>query len=81
MSASERRPFVVLGFASTHAALDAEAALEADGLDCTPVPSPESLGGLCGIGLRLEPASERAALACLARAHIDVSARVETWEL
>jgi ribosomal protein L7Ae-like RNA K-turn-binding protein len=62
------RPFLVLGFGSTHAALDAEALLTDLGIDVVPVPAPKELGALCGIVLRLEMADESRALRYLADA-------------
>ena len=62
MSRTPRR-FAVLGFASTHDALDAEALLLDLGIDVVPIPAPKTLGTLCGIALRLEIADETRALA------------------
>lgn len=56
------RPFVVLGFTSTHDALEAERVLEAAGLDPVPVPAPASLSALCGIAMRVEPSALHDAL-------------------
>lgn len=53
MSARELRIFAVLGFASTHDALDAEATLKRGDIDVVPIPAPKSLGSLCGIALRI----------------------------
>ena len=61
MSRTPRR-FKVLGFASTHDALDAEALLLDLGIDVVPIPAPKTLGTLCGIALRLEVADETRAL-------------------
>jgi hypothetical protein len=77
----EPRAFVVLGFASTHAALDAEALLVDLGIEVTPVPAPAALGGLCGIGLRLVPTDESRALGYLENSGIEVSARAEIMDL
>jgi hypothetical protein len=43
----------VIGFASTHDALDGEALLEDMGLDVVPIPAPKAFGALCGIALRV----------------------------
>ena len=50
--------FVVLGFPSTHDALDAEALLGDLGIEAVPIPTPTSIGALCGIALRLVLADE-----------------------
>jgi hypothetical protein len=71
------RPFKVLGFATTHDALDAEALLLDLGIDVVPIPAPKTLGTLCGIALRLEIADEIRALAYLTAAEIAVGARGE----
>ena len=47
------REFAVLGFGSTHEALDAESLLLDMGIQVVPIPAPRSLGSLCGIALRL----------------------------
>jgi hypothetical protein len=73
----EPRRFVVLGFASTHDALDAEALLGDLGLDVTPIPAPKSIGALCGLALRLAPEDESRAREYLERAGTDVTARTE----
>ncbi len=52
---SERRPFVVFAFDSTHVALDAEEALKAAALQVVPIPAPSTLGALCGLAMRLPP--------------------------
>jgi ribosomal protein L7Ae-like RNA K-turn-binding protein len=66
------RPFVVLGFASTHDALDAEALLEDMGVEVVPIPAPKSIGALCGIALRIEPDQHERALRYVERAGIEV---------
>jgi len=68
----EPRPFVVLGFGSTHDALDAEALLEDLGIDVVPVPAPKALGALCGIALRIPPEQLERAERYLGRAAINV---------
>jgi len=66
------REFAVLGFASTHDALDAEALLDDMGLDVVPIPAPKSIGALCGIALRVESEQRQRAIAYLERAGITV---------
>ncbi len=80
MSRTPRR-FGVLGFASTHDALDAEALLLDLGIDAVPIPAPKALGTLCGIALRLELADEKRALGYLADAGIGVAARGEVEDV
>jgi ribosomal protein L7Ae-like RNA K-turn-binding protein len=63
----------VLGFTSTHDALDAEALLEDMGVDVVPIPTPKSIGALCGIALRLEPDQLERAMRYLDRAGIEVA--------
>lgn len=67
------QPFVVLGFTSTHDALDAEALLEDMGMDVVPIPAPKALGTLCGIALRLPPEQEERARTYLDRASISIA--------
>jgi len=69
----QRRTFVVLGFLSTHDALDAEALLEDLGLDVVPIPAPAAVGALCGIALRIPPEQSERALQYLERAAIEVA--------
>ncbi|NTU71272.1 MAG: DUF3343 domain-containing protein [Coriobacteriia bacterium] len=71
------RRFVVLGFGSTHDALDAEALLLDLGLAVVPIPAPRTLGALCGIALRLELADEMRATGYLAAAAIATTGRAE----
>jgi hypothetical protein len=73
----EPRRFVVLGFPTTHDALDAESLLGDLGIGAVPIPTPKSIGAMCGISLRLEPADEARAMAYLESAGITVSARAE----
>jgi hypothetical protein len=65
-----KRAFVVLGFASTHDALAAEALLKDLGVAAVPVPAPGELGARCGIALRLEPEDVQRARDLLERADI-----------
>jgi hypothetical protein len=73
----EPKPFVVLGFPSTHDALDAESLLGDLGIEVVPMPTPKSIGALCGIALRLAPDDESRAVAYLENAGITVSGRSE----
>jgi len=69
--------FRVLGFTSTHDALDAEALLEDLGIDVVPIPAPQSIGALCGIALRIELDQAERAMKYLDRSGIVVSGTVE----
>jgi hypothetical protein len=73
----EPRAFVVLGFSTTHDALSAESLLGDLGIEVAPIPTPKSIGAMCGISLRLEPADETRATAYLENAGISISARAE----
>lgn len=75
MSVPERRPFVALGFATTHDALDAEALLEDMGIDVTPIPAPPEASATCGIALRLVPGDLDRALVYLDRVGIEVASQ------
>ena len=75
------RPFVALGFPSTHAALDAEALLLDLGIEVVPMPAPAVLGKMCGIALRLDPRDEQAALNYLERSGIEVAARADITDV
>jgi len=77
----ERRRFVVFGFGSTHDALDAEALLGDLGVTVTPIPTPKSVGSLCGIALRLEPADEERARRYLEGAGIAITSAGEIDDL
>jgi len=57
VSAAHER-FTVFGFAGTHDALQAEDALLSAGAEVALIPTPRSLGTLCGFAVRV-PASER----------------------
>lgn len=76
-----RRTYAVLGFASTHSALDAEKLLGDLGIEVVPIPAPASAGTLCGIALRMEPADEPRALAYLESAGIDVALQTQIEDL
>jgi hypothetical protein len=71
----EPRIFAVLGFESTHDALDAETLVGDLGIEVVPIPAPKSIGAHCGIALRIEIADEDRALGYLDTAGIEVTAR------
>ncbi len=75
------RTFLVLGFSSTHDALDAEALLTDMGIPVVPIPAPKSIGALCGIALRLELHDESRALRYLDGAGIGVAARDQVLDV
>lgn len=77
MSPARMRRFLVLGFASTHDALDAEALLGDMGVEVTPIPAPPSVSATCGIALRLSPEDDERARIYLERAGIAVASAVE----
>lgn len=63
--------FVVLGFGSTHAALDAEEILLGAGVNVVPIPAPASLSANCGIALRIQPNAEARARELLSIAQLE----------
>ena len=71
----------MLGFPSTHMALDAEALLIDLGIQVVPVPAPAALGRMCGIALRLDPADTETALNYLERSGIEVAARADITDV
>jgi hypothetical protein len=73
----ELRDFEVFAFATSHAALDAEALLDDLGIGVVPVPVPREVSSGCGIALRLDPADAERAAIYLERAGITVTSRVE----
>jgi hypothetical protein len=75
------RRFVAFGFASVHDAMAAEAALKAAGIQPVAIPSPAALGELCGIALRVEPASSQAVQDILAAAGLPPRASVEIFDV
>ena len=77
----EPRAFAVLGFGSTHAALDAEAFLNDLGIDVVPIPAPKELGALCGIALRLEICDEDRAQRYLADAGMAPKSRLKVQDV
>lgn len=76
MNGRKPRPFDVLGFETTHDALDAEALLDDMGVETVTIPTPGSLGALCGIALRIDPADTERALRYLSAAGIGLSGTV-----
>ena len=72
---TEIRTFVVLGFRTTHEALEAERALVTADFQAVPIPSPKTFGALCGIAMRLPPEQEPGALGLLAQIGIEPKAR------
>ena len=69
--------YTVLAFTTTHDALAAEAVLKAADVANRTVPTPQSLGRLCGISLRVPIGAVPDAEAALAAAGIRVSERVD----
>jgi hypothetical protein len=74
---SETAPFVVYGFATTHDALVGERTLIAADVMHVTIPTPKSLGALCGIALRVPESSAGDAEAALVAAGTAWTARVE----
>ena len=77
MTARQPVTYTVLAFGTTHAALSAERVLLDSGVPLTPIPTPKSLGGLCGIALRLLLADEPRARGILGDAAIEIRACAE----
>lgn len=75
MTGRETRTFEVLGFESTHDALDAEALLVDLGFAVTPIPAPPELSASCGIALRIEAQDSERVHLYLERAGITVARR------
>lgn len=73
----EPRDFLVYGFETTHRALDAEALLRDMGVQVVPVPTPKSMGALCGIALRVERDEAERAETLLGRAGLAWSAKAD----
>jgi hypothetical protein len=69
------RPFTVYSFSTTHDALSAEAWLKARDFTVLAIPTPRTLGRLCGISLRVDPADAAAVEDALAEARIEIAAR------
>jgi hypothetical protein len=81
MSSRERRPYVVFAFATTHEALEAEDALRAARVNVVPIPTPKTVGRLCGIAMRIDPAEESAALDAMQAAGVRVAERVDITDV
>lgn len=64
--------FVVLGFDTTHSALDAEEFLLQAGVPAVPIPAPVAISARCGIALRIPAAHAEEARHVLRLAAIDV---------
>ena len=64
------RPFLVFAFDSTHEALEAEDALKRAGVSVVPIPTPVTLGGLCGLAMRVPPEEAHEARNVLGQARI-----------
>lgn len=73
----EPRLYAVLGFASTHDVLEAEALLGDLGVETTPIPTPKAVRAGCGIVLRLDPEDEPQAREYLDRAGISATLSAE----
>lgn len=69
--------YAVYGFKTTHDALSAERVLADAGLSFVTIPTPKSLGALCGIALRVPIAEAGAAEGALRAAGLDWTARAE----
>ena len=65
------RSFAVFGFQSTHDALAAEDVLRDIGAEVVPIPAPSSLGGRCGIALRVPELQAEMALSEIKRNEIE----------
>jgi hypothetical protein len=73
----EPRLFAVLGFASTHDVLEAEALLGDLGVEAIPIPTPKAVRVGCGIVLRVLPEDDLSAREYLDRAGIRVTVSTE----
>ncbi|MDY0088012.1 MAG: DUF3343 domain-containing protein [Coriobacteriia bacterium] len=82
MTARTPQTYAVFGFATTHAALDAEQLLKDLGISVAPVPVPKALGGeLCGIALRVHLSHAERALTLLERADMSPAKRSEMQDV
>lgn len=73
----EVAPFIVYGFATTHDALVGERTLLAADITHMTIPTPKSLGALCGIALRVPEASAHDAELALTAARCGWTVRVQ----
>jgi len=68
--------FAVFGFETTHDAMRAERVLEEAAIEVTLIPTPKSLGTLCGLAARVPLGLEDAAATALAAAHVAIRGRI-----
>jgi len=68
--------FAVYGFATTHDALMAEAALEGARVPATTIPAPRELGSLCGLAMRVLEVDAHGAEAAMMSAGVSWTGRV-----
>lgn len=74
--ASEK--FTVFGFDSTHDAMRAETVLLSAGVDIVLIPTPRSMGTLCGFAARVPLTQADAAMVEMRSAGIEPYAAIET---
>jgi hypothetical protein len=72
-----RERFTVFGFAGTHDALKAEEVLLGAGIDVVLIPTPRSLGTLCGFAVRVPVHQRDDSLAALAGAQREPDGEAE----
>jgi hypothetical protein len=77
---SQPRRYVVYGFASTHDALVTETLLREAGVTHRTIPTPASLGDLCGIAIRVPRRHAAPAENVLHEGGCEWNARVTTRE-
>jgi transposase len=75
VSVTER--FAIYGFATTHDALTAEAALERAGVAVTTIPAPRELGSHCGLAMRVHEGDAADAEGAMSDAAIAWTSRVD----
>ncbi len=73
-------PYIVYGFASTHDALVGERTLLAADVTHATIPTPKSIGALCGIALRVPWMDGASADVALVNAGCSWIARIETLD-
>lgn len=71
------RRFAVLGFASTHDAIQAERLIRSGTADAVLIPAPGALGSLCGLALRVPVAEQETVAALLAERGITPTGAIE----
>ena len=69
--------FAVYGFAITHDALTAEAALEGALVPATTIPAPRELGSLCGLAVRVREADAQDAEAAMRGSGVAWTGRID----